>query len=198
MRNLVLAALAGLLVTAAAMAQQAGQGEAKPGVAPPAVQAVPLQPVPPVQPGLPGQPFPGLGGGDPGALMEKTRLDMAKMMGLRVPPAGVKWGGASLETAGEALLDQLGQTAGMVVTAVESDSAADKAGLKKHDVVIKVNDKDVARDAKEMVKALGKNEAETPIDLVVLRKGKEQTLKAVKLPEAALAPTGGPPGFPGG
>src|SRR5262249_41243212 len=83
----------------------------------------------------------------------------------------------------------------------EADSAADKAGLKKHDLVIKVNDKAVAGNANDMVKALGKNEAETPVDLVVLRKGKEQTLKGGKLPEVALAQPkgfGGFGGLPGG
>ena len=189
MRILASGALAGVLLTACtAVAQpkgEAGDKRIPPGVVQPGGG----------QPGVlqPGQPFQPGEFGDPQAMMEKMKAQMAKNLGLRVPPRGVKWGGAALEPAGDALLDQLNLPAGkgMIVTSVDADSAAGKAGLKTHDLVIKVNDKSVAGDAKEMVKALGKNDPETPVDLVVVRKGKEQTLKGVKLPEVALAPTGG-------
>ena len=191
MRTLALAAVAGVVLTASiALAQQPGEGVAQrvqPDGAQPGGEKPPplaVQPLP-FQPG--GQQF------DPQAMKEKMQAQMAQAMGLRIPPRGVKWGGASLEPADEVLLDQLNLPAGqgMIVTNVEADSAAEKAGLKKHDLVIKANEKPVAGDAKEMVKALGKNDADTAIDLVVLRKGKEQSLKGVKLPEVALAPAGG-------
>ena len=175
------------------------QPEAKPGApaAPPALQ----QPAPPVlqpgvQPGLPGlqpgQPF------DPQKMQEMMQQQMAKALGLKLPPPALKWGGMVLEPANEALLDQLGVPAGegMVIASVEADSAAAEAGLKKHDLVIKVNQQAVPGDAKELLKALGDAKADTPMELVVLRKGKEQTLKAVKLPKAALA-TQSLPGFGG-
>ena len=195
MRTLAFAALAGMVVTACAAAAQQPGDPSTPRVQPDAVQ-------PGGQPPPLAQPFPLQPGGpqfDPQAMMEKMQAQMAQSMGLRVPPRGVKWGGATLEPADEVLLDQLNLPAGqgMIVTAVAADSAADKAGLKKHDLVIKVNDKAVAGDAKEVVKALGKNDADTAIDLLVYRKGKEQALKAVKLPEVALAPSGfGPMGGP--
>jgi hypothetical protein len=138
--------------------------------------------------GLPGQPF------DPQKMQDQMREQMAKVMGLRVPPAQVKWGGMVLEPADAALLDQLNLRSdqAMVVVSVEGESAAATAGLKKHDVVIKVNEQAVPGDARTLVKMLGETKADTPLELVIMRKGKEETIKGAKLAQAALAP---PPGI---
>jgi hypothetical protein len=153
----------------------------------------------PGQPGFqPGQP-PGFQPGqppDPQKMQEMMRQQMAKMLGIKLPPPALKWGGMVLEPAADALLDQLNLPAakGMIIAGIESDSAAAEAGLKMHDLVIKVNQDAVPADARELLKALGEGKSE-PVDLVVIRKGKEQTLKAVKLPRAAMA-TPSIPGFP--
>jgi membrane-associated protease RseP (regulator of RpoE activity) len=180
-----------LLATGAAVAQQAGGGAA-PGVAPPGVQ----------QPALPGglRPFPGPGGPpfDPQKMQEQMQEQMARSFGLKVPAPALKWGGMVLEPAVESLLDQLDLPAGkgMVVASVDDDSAAAKAGLKKNDLLVKVNEQAIPADARELLKALGKSDA--ALELVIVRKGKEQTLKGVKLPEAAMAtrPNGFAPSFP--
>jgi membrane-associated protease RseP (regulator of RpoE activity) len=168
------AVAAALLLAGPALAQQGG---ATPGF----------------QPAFPGgQPF------DPQQIQEKLQAEMARTFGLKVPAPAVKWGGMVLEPAGEALLDQLDLPAGkgMVVAGVEADSPAAKAGLKKNDLLLKVNQQAIPGEAKAMLKALGSGGADSPVDLVVLRKGKEQTLKGVKLPEAALAMPSAPAGFP--
>jgi membrane-associated protease RseP (regulator of RpoE activity) len=180
-----------LLATGAAVAQQAGGGAA-PGRAPPGVQ----------QPALPGglQPFPGPGGQpfDPQKMQEQMREHMARSFGFKVPAPALKWGGMVLEPAVESLIDQLDLPAGkgMVVASVDDDSAAAKAGLKKNDLLVKVNEQAIPADARELLKALGKSDA--ALELVIVRKGKEQTLKGVKLPEAAMAtrPNGFAPSFP--
>jgi membrane-associated protease RseP (regulator of RpoE activity) len=164
-----------------------------PGVAQPGQPGLPGVPgiAQPGQPGVPpafqpGQPF------DPQKMHEMMVQNMARNFGLRVPPVGLNWGGMMIEPADATLLEQLNLPAGkgMVVTNVEADSAAAQAGLKKHDLVVKVNAQTVPGDARELLKALGDAKADTPVDVVVVRKGKEQTLKDVKLPQAALA--GGP------
>ncbi len=115
------------------------------------------------------------------------REQMARSFGLKVPAPALKWGGMVLEPAVESLLDQLDLPAGkgMVIASVDDDSAAAKAGLKKNDLLVKVNEQAVPADARELLKALGKSDA--ALELVIVRKGKEQTLKAIKLPEAAMA-----------
>ena len=135
---------------------------------------------------------------DPQQMQEKMRAEMARALGVKLPPPALSWGGMTLEPAGEALLEQLNLPAGqgMVVASIDEDSAAAKAGLKKNDLVLKVNQEAVPGDARSLLKALGKSDA--PLELVVLRKGKEQTLKAVKLPEAAMAGPGPGPALPGG
>ncbi len=123
--------------------------------------------------------------------------NMARNFGLRIPPYGLKWGGMMLEPADATLLDQLNLPAGkgMVVAAVDADSAAAKAGLKKHDLIVKINAQAVPGDARDLLKTLGDTKANTPVDVTVLRKGKEKTVKAAKLADATLA---GGPRMPGG
>jgi hypothetical protein len=145
--------------------------------------------------------LPGLQAGqppDPLKMMEQMREQTAKMLGLKLPPPAVKWGGMLLEPASDVLLDQLNLPTGqgMIVAKVEEDSAAAEAGLKKHDLVVKVNQHTVPADARQLLKALADVKTDAPVELIVVRKGKEQTLKAPKLPEAALA-THAAPGFGG-
>src|SRR5205823_1383109 len=59
--------------------------------------------------------------------------------------------------------------------------------LKAHDVLLEVDGKPVSSDPAEFVKALESVKANTPVDVVVLRKGKKETLKGLSLPEKAAA-----------
>jgi membrane-associated protease RseP (regulator of RpoE activity) len=190
MRSLLLmcAALTGFVAAGSPSARACD----KPGAAP-----APAQPgVPGAQPGFGPGAQPGFGPADPQKMHEMMQQQMAKMLGLKVRPAAVKWGGMVLEPADDALIDHLNLSAGkgMIVASVEADSAAAEAGLKKHDVVVKINGDAVPADARELIKSLGEDKSD-PVDLVVVRKGKEQTLKGVKLPKAELS-TPGMPRFP--
>jgi hypothetical protein len=130
----------------------------------------------------PGQAF------DPQQMQERMMKQMAETFGLRIPPTQLKWGGMVLEPAPAALGDQLGQPAGkgMVVVSVETDTPAADAGMKKHDLVIKVNDQTTPGNAKELLQTLRDAKDDTAFDLVVMRKAKEQTIKGAKLGEASL------------
>jgi membrane-associated protease RseP (regulator of RpoE activity) len=218
MRSLIFAALASILVggTAALIAApatgQEGKGSAgsKPGQAgKPGAPAV-------GQPGQPGQAggAGGAGGGvapgfapgfqpgqvpDPQKMQEMMIKNMARSFGLRIPPLGLKWGGMVLEPADATLLDQLNLPAGkgMVVTEVDPESAAGKAGIKKHDLIVKIDDHAVPADARELLKVVGKDKADAPVDVALLRNGKEQTIKGAKLDVAALTGGAKMPGFGG-
>jgi hypothetical protein len=103
--------------------------------------------------------------------------------------------GVQAQKPGATLVEQLdlpkGQ--GLVVAEVEKDSAAARAGVKQHDILLEVNGKAVPSDVPELRKLLGDVKADAPVDVVVLRKGKKETLKGLTLPEAK-APAA--PGFP--
>ncbi len=131
------------------------------------------------QPGFPGQPFAG-GAMGPGfaGMANNARL------GVRVDPPS------------DALAEQLdlpkGQ--GLVVRDVLPESAAAKAGLKRNDVLVELNGKAVSNRIDELTRIVADIKPDAAVELVVMRKGKKETIKDVKLPEAKL----GQPGFPGG
>jgi beta-lactamase regulating signal transducer with metallopeptidase domain len=99
--------------------------------------------------------------------------------------------GLKLETPAAALADQLSlpKGQGLVVTDAKADTPAAKAGFKVNDILIKINDQAVASDPAAVNKLLPKGIAFSPdgkklaasFDAVVLRKGKEVTLKDVTL-----------------
>jgi beta-lactamase regulating signal transducer with metallopeptidase domain/membrane-associated protease RseP (regulator of RpoE activity) len=101
--------------------------------------------------------------------------------------------GARIEKPTDALVDQLdlpkGQ--GVVIEQVTADSAAAKAGMKPNDILLELNGKAVSNDPAELAKALDAIKANTPVDAVVMRKGKKETIKGLSLPEAKA------PQFPG-
>lgn len=104
--------------------------------------------------------------------------------------------GARLEPASATLAEQLdlpkGQ--GLVVREVQPDSAAAKAGLQAHDVLLEFNGKSVANRVEELTRLMADIKPDTAVEVVVLRKGKKETIKDVKLPEAKATPPGFPPG----
>lgn len=136
--------------------------------------------------------------------MEKMRDEMRKAMEdvrRQIPPDlpgrfqgrfGIGFRGANarlgviLDRPGPALADQLDlpQGQGVVVQQVMPDSAAAKAGLKPHDILLEIAGKPVPSDAAEFSRLLRELKPGTPVDAVVKRKGKQETIKGLTLPEA--------------
>jgi C-terminal processing protease CtpA/Prc len=104
--------------------------------------------------------------------------------------------GVLVEKPSGALADQLDlqKDHGLVIHDVVPDSAAAKAGLKNHDIIVEWNGKPVSSDVREFAKMVDEVKASTPVDVVVMRKGKKETVKGVALPEAAPESTRGFPG----
>jgi hypothetical protein len=96
--------------------------------------------------------------------------------------------GIRLERVPAVAADQLGlaPNAGVVVTTVVPDSAAAKAGLKVHDIVLEFAGKPVEGDLDDFVRQVGAVKAGEKVNVVVMRKGKKVELKGVELPEAGL------------
>jgi S1-C subfamily serine protease len=97
--------------------------------------------------------------------------------------------GVMVDKPGDALVDQLGLTKGkgLIIQDVRPDSAADKAGLKTHDVIVEFNGKPVPDEAREFARLVEEVKPNTPVDAVVVRKGQQQTVKGITLPEARRA-----------
>jgi hypothetical protein len=77
---------------------------------------------------------------------------------------------------------------GLVVTAVDANSTGEQAGLKAKDVLVKIGAKAVPSDSTRLAKLLTDQNLAEPIDLVVLREGREETIKEAKMPNVMQAP----------
>src|SRR5262249_39104768 len=77
----------------------------------------------------------------------------------------------------------------------EKDSAAAKAGVKPHDILLEFAGKPVPSDVDSFRKILDDVKAKTEVDVVVLRKGKRETLKGLTLPEKTERPDNNPFNF---
>jgi len=153
----------------------------------------------PVFPGMPGLPgaggmpgLPGMPGGlwiGPGGGVGRPGLGQAGMQEPRL--------GAHLEQPSATLVDQLelpkGQ--GLVVRELGPNSAGAKGGLRPHDILLELAGKTVPSTWQEFRKQLKGIKPNTPVDAVVMRKGRKETLKGLSLPEAKEQPVG--PGLPG-
>jgi PDZ domain len=104
--------------------------------------------------------------------------------GVRGGRSQLRWGGVRLEKPSPELQAQLGleEKVGLVVAAVDPTSAGDKAGLKVNDVLLKIGATPVPNDVAGFAKLVKDQKADDPVDLVVIRKGKEETLKGAKMP----------------
>ena len=67
---------------------------------------------------------------------------------------------------------------GAVITSVEEDSPADKAGLKKDDVIIKIGKKQI-KDSQDVFNVIGFTAPDTKVEIAVIRGGKKKTLDVV-------------------
>jgi beta-lactamase regulating signal transducer with metallopeptidase domain len=98
--------------------------------------------------------------------------------------------GVRVDRPSAVLADQLdlpkGQ--GLVIEDVTPDSPAAKAGLKPHDILLQFNGKPVPSDPAEFADALRDIRVDATVDAKVLRKGKEEKIKGVQLPELKTEP----------
>lgn len=98
--------------------------------------------------------------------------------------------GAMLSKPTGAMVDQLDlpKDQGLVIEELRDDSAAAKAGLKRHDILLEIDGKAVASDPAEFLKQLSSIKSDKAVDAVVMRKSKKETVKGLKLPEAKDLP----------
>lgn len=91
--------------------------------------------------------------------------------------------GARFESVNEALQAQLGiaKDKGLLVTDVEANSHAAKAGLKKHDIILQWDGKYVASKPDEFNEMLRKTTEKKTVTAKVMRGGKEQEIKGIEL-----------------
>jgi hypothetical protein len=94
--------------------------------------------------------------------------------------------GVRVEKPSDVLASQLdlpnGQ--GLVCVDVPAQSNAGKMGIKPHDILLEVGGKPVPNEVQAFITNLKDIKPDTGVDIVVLRKGKKETLKGVKIPEA--------------
>ena len=97
--------------------------------------------------------------------------------------------GVIVEPLHPALRDQLSvaDDQGVVVREVMPDSPAAKVGIKPHDVLLQIGDKTVPADPEAFVRLIRELPAGKVGKVVLLRKGKKETLPELELPEAPPA-----------
>jgi C-terminal processing protease CtpA/Prc len=71
---------------------------------------------------------------------------------------------------------------GVVVDSVSTGSPAAKAGLQRYDILLKFDGKAVPASGSSFRKLLGEIKPDTPVEAVVLRGGKQETVKGVVIP----------------
>ncbi|GIW80012.1 MAG: hypothetical protein KatS3mg105_1819 [Gemmatales bacterium] len=71
---------------------------------------------------------------------------------------------------------------GLVIDEVQPGSAAEKAGIQKNDVLLEFAGKPVPSDIERFAHLLDTIDGSKPVDAIILRKGKKQTLKGIQLP----------------
>lgn len=105
----------------------------------------------------------------PGAAPFATNVRWLNGQGGKRPAIGVV-----LNETGGALASQLGINAesSVVIGDVSPDSAAEKAGLQKHDIVLKINGEDASSD--NLRRIISETEIGKSVELEVLRAGKPQ------------------------
>lgn len=96
----------------------------------------------------------------------------------RAAPAGRAWLGVSVQDVSAGLAEALGleKAQGALVNEVVADGPAAKAGVAAGDVVTAVGERAV-KSADELVEAVAGHKAGDAVELKVVRKGQEQTLK---------------------
>ncbi|MBY0233119.1 MAG: PDZ domain-containing protein [Gemmataceae bacterium] len=135
-------------------------------------------------------------------MMKRQMEEMLKRLpgagggGFRFPPVmgdpfavpGAAGGrlGAPVQRPSETIIEQLDlpKDQGLVLGKPSKDSPAGKAGLKAHDVLLELGGKAVGSDPAKLDGLLKELKPGEAVDAVILRKGKKETVKGLKLPEA--------------
>lgn len=133
----------------------------------------------PEQPGQPPQPDDGKGDRD---MIELYRAHFGGKL-VKAPYLGV-----STSTVPDALRQHLGlaEGTGLVVDFVEKDSPAQSAGLKRFDILTKLDDQ-ILVNAQQLAVLVRSKKADQEVKLTLIRAGKEQSLSA-KLVEKEVKP----------
>ncbi|MBI2808056.1 MAG: PDZ domain-containing protein [Planctomycetes bacterium] len=123
-------------------------------------------------------------------MVQQQQAALAELQGgRRAPagPAGLRWGGVRLTKVSAELQEKLGlpEKEGLVIAAVDLKSAGETVGLKKDDVLVKINGKPVPSDPTDFGKLVKDQTPEQGVELVVVRNGKEETIKGAKMPATA-------------
>lgn len=94
--------------------------------------------------------------------------------------------GVSLEKPSAVLAEQLDlkPEAGIVIVEVLRGTPAEKAGLKKNDILLQWAGKDLPADVEAFQTLIAAAKSGEKFDAVVLRKGKKETVKGIELPES--------------
>lgn len=115
---------------------------------------------------------------------EKLQIQrLAKVMQAHRSGIAPKQLGIQGSAPSKVVVDQLdlpkGQ--GLIIDEVLPNSAAEKAGLKVNDILLEVNGKSAPSDLRELAKMLENTKEDATISVVILRKGKKETIKDIKL-----------------
>lgn len=97
---------------------------------------------------------------------------------------GMAWGGMKLDKVAKKMQEDLGlpEKEGLVVNGVDAGSAAEKAGVKLNDILVRIGKEAVPSDFDAFSK-LVKDQKADALDIVVVRDGNEMTLKGAKMPD---------------
>jgi hypothetical protein len=98
--------------------------------------------------------------------------------------------GLRLERPTPVLVDQLDLPAerALVVAMVMPDSPAAKAGVRVNDILLEIGGKEVSSNALELQRQMQEIKADEKVDIVVMRKGKKETIKGVAVPALPAPP----------
>jgi Do/DeqQ family serine protease len=111
----------------------------------------------------------------PSNIVKKVLEDIMKFGKVQRGLLGVQIGEVTQEVAKNNDLDKI---QGVLVAAVLDNSAAEEAGIKKNDIIIKVNDKTV-NSTPELQELISLNRPGDKVKLLVLRKGKEMQFDVI-------------------
>ena len=175
----------------------------KPGVivSVPPVPAVPGQPAAPAIGTLPSTPKPGVVAWSiddkplaPWSVKPNAPLlalgadgDKPNVWSLAFAPSQGRLG-IRVDAPGALLSEQLNlpKDQGLVIAEVFDNSVAKKAGVKVNDILLKINQQPVSNEPEKLIKQVADIKADTPFDIVVLRRGKQETIQNVRLADAQL------------
>jgi hypothetical protein len=118
--------------------------------------------------------------------VEKTQKERVRAIQPMVAAAGAMRLGVRLDRPSAAMADQLnlGEDRGLVIVDVVDGSSAEKAGFKANDILVEFAGKSVSSNAGEFTRQIRELKSDEAVDAVVLRKGRKERIRGIKLAEA--------------